>query len=96
MPHWLTRVERLLRFWHPESLVSGRHKYEWYRIWAATHFAGFIRETLLNTQADYTRYFDYPSISKMVKRHTAGTHNYLNEINKALTIELVFSSLLKP
>ena len=95
MPHWLTRIERSLGFWHLERLLSGRHKYEWYRIWTATHFADFIRETLLNPQAGYTRYFDYHALSKMVKRHTAGTHNYLNEINKALTIELVCSSLLK-
>jgi len=95
MPHWLTRIERSLGFWHLERLLSGRHKYEWYRIWAATHFADFIRETLLNPQADYTRYFDYRSLSKMVKRHTAGTHNYLNEINKALTTQLICSSLLR-
>lgn len=94
-PHWLTRIERSLALCHPERLLSGRHKYEWYRIWAATHFADFIREILLNPQAEYTRYFDYSALSKMVKRHTAGTHNYLNEINKALTIELVCSSLLK-
>ncbi len=94
-PHWLTRVDRSLGSWHPERLLTGRQKFEMYRIWIKTHFASFIRETLLNPQADYTRYFDYRSISKMVKRHTAGTHNYLNEINKALTIELVCSSLLK-
>ena len=94
-PHWLTRVDRSFGFLHPERLLTGRHKYEWYRIWAATHLAGFIRETLLNSQADYTRYFDYHSLSKMVNRHTKGTHNYLDEINKALTIELVCSSLLR-
>jgi asparagine synthase (glutamine-hydrolysing) len=93
-PHWLTRVDRSFRFWHPERLFCGRHKYEWYRIWTTTHLADFIREALLNPQAGYTRYFDYRSLSKMVNRHTAGTHNYLDEINKALTIELVCSSLL--
>jgi asparagine synthase (glutamine-hydrolysing) len=94
-PHWFTRVDRSFGFLHPERLLTGRHKYEWYRIWAATHLAGFIRETLLNSQAGYTRYFDYRSLSKMVNRHTKGTHNYLDEINKALTIELVCSSLLR-
>jgi len=95
IPHRLTRIDQWLRSWHPENLISGRHKYEWYRIWAATHLGSFIRETLLDSQADYTRYFDYRALSKMVKRHTAGTHNYVNEINKALTIELVCLSLLK-
>jgi len=31
----------------------------------------------------------------MVERHIAGTHNYLEEINKALTVQLIFSSLLR-
>src|SRR5262249_6627966 len=88
-PHWFTCVDRSLGFLHPERLLTGRHKYEWYRIWAATHLTGFIRETLLNSQADYTRYFDYRSLSKMVNRHTKGTHNYVGEISKALTTELV-------
>lgn len=95
MPHWLTRIDRSLGFLHPERLLSGRHKYEWYRIWAATHLADFIRGTLLNPQAEYTRYFDYHAISKMVKRHTAGTHNYRNEIDKALTVQLICSALLR-
>src|SRR5438874_1582158 len=94
LPHWLTRIDRSLKFWHLERLLGGRHKYEWYRIWTAARFAPFIRDTLLDSQADYTRYFDYRSLSKMVERHTAGTHNYLNEINKALTIQLTCSSLL--
>jgi len=31
----------------------------------------------------------------MVERHIAGTHNYLEEINRALTVQLVFATLLK-
>lgn len=94
-PHWLTRIDRFLGPWHLERLLSGRQKFEGYRIWIKTHFASFICETLLNPQAAYTQYFDYGAVSKMVNRHIAGTHNHLDEINKALTIELVCSSLLR-
>src|SRR5262249_47275787 len=29
-PHWFTCVDRSLGFLHPERLLTGRHKYEWY------------------------------------------------------------------
>ena len=61
-----------------------------------THLAEFLREVLLNPQARCTEFFDKAWLAKVVGRHTAGTHNYLNEINKMLTVELISSSLLVP
>jgi asparagine synthase (glutamine-hydrolysing) len=94
-PHWLTRLDRRLGFLHLERLLSGRQKWEGYRIWIETEFADFIRGTLFNTRAQFDRYFQRKAVEKMVNQHIAGTHNYLNEINKALTIELVCSTLLR-
>ena len=94
-PHWLTWFDRKLERWHLERLLSGRHKCEAYRIWVKTAFAPFLRDTLCDPQADYTQFFNYQTVRKMVDRHIAGTHNYLGEINKALTVQLIFSSLLK-
>ena len=94
-PHWITRVDRKLEPWHLERLLSGRQKWEGYRIWIKTAFAPFLRDTLSNPNAEYTRFFDYQTVLKMVDRHIAGTHNYIDEINKAVTIQLIFSSLLK-
>ncbi len=94
-PHWVTWLDRKLERWHLERLLSGRQKWEGYRIWIKTAFAPFVRETLSDPQAEYTRFFDYRTVHKMVERHIAGTHNYLEEINKALTVQLIFSSLLK-
>jgi asparagine synthase (glutamine-hydrolysing) len=94
-PHWVTRLDRMLERWRLERLFAGRQKWEAYRIWIKTHFSEFIKEQLLNSRADYTRYFDYGLVSRMATRHIAGTHNYLNEINKALTLQLICSSLLR-
>jgi asparagine synthase (glutamine-hydrolysing) len=94
-PHWLTWFDRKLEHLHLERLLSGRQKWEAYRIWIKTAFAPFLRETLCDSQAGYTQFFDYQTTRKMVERHIAGTHNYLEEINKALTVQLIFSSLLK-
>ena len=59
-------------------------------------FADFIQQTLLNPKAQFAQFFNSKTVEEMVRRHIAGTHNYLNEINKVLTVELICSSLLKP
>jgi asparagine synthase (glutamine-hydrolysing) len=95
-PHWLTRVDRALAKLRLEKILSGRQKWEGYRLWIKTHFSEFIQETLLNPQANYTRHFEKTTVERMVRGHVAGTHNYFNEINRALTIELIYSTLLNP
>jgi asparagine synthase (glutamine-hydrolysing) len=95
-PHWATRVDHWLRGLRLERILAGRQKFEAYRIWVPLYLGDFVRETLLDSNAKYTRYFERASVEKMVKRHLAGTHNYLDEINKLLTIELIHSSLLNP
>jgi asparagine synthase (glutamine-hydrolysing) len=94
-PHWATRLDSKLERWHLERLLSGRQKWEGYRIWLKTAFAPFLRDMLSDSKADYTRFFDYKTVLQMVERHTAGTHNYLEELNKVLTVQLIFSSLLR-
>jgi asparagine synthase (glutamine-hydrolysing) len=93
-PHWLTWADRKLEKLRLERILSGRQKYEGYRIWFKTHFAGFLRDTLLNPAAHCTQFFDRASVVRVVTGHTAGNHNYLNEVNKMLTVELICSSLL--
>jgi asparagine synthase (glutamine-hydrolysing) len=95
-PHWLTRVDRSLGKLRLERVMAGRVKFENYRIWIKTHFADSIREILLNPQARCIDFFDKQSVARVVARHTAGTHNYLSEIKKMMTIELICSSLLAP
>ena len=95
LPHWLTWIDRRLEKLKPERLFAGRQKYEAYRIWFKTNFAWFIRDTLLSPRAHCTEFFDKNGLEKVVGRHLAGTHNYLREINKMLTVELIYSSLLK-
>src|SRR5437588_300050 len=95
-PHWLTRIDRKLEKLRPERILSGRQKFKGYRIWIKTHFTDFIQQTLLNPKAQFAQFFNSKTVEEMVRRHIAGTHNYLNEINKVLTVELICSSLLKP
>jgi hypothetical protein len=95
-PHWVTRVDRALAKLRLEKILSGRQKWEGYRLWIKTHFSEFIQETLLNPQANYTRHFEKRTVERMLRGHVAGTHNYLNEIDRALTVELIYATLLNP
>jgi len=94
-PHWMTRLDRTLAGLHLERLFGGRQKWEAYRIWIKTHMADFVQSTLLNPQAEYTEYFDYATMSRMIRQHVAGTHNYMREINRALSLQLIHATLLK-
>jgi asparagine synthase (glutamine-hydrolysing) len=93
-PHWLTWIDRKLEKLKLEKIVAGREKFEGYRIWIKSHLADFVIQTLSNPNAHYAQFFDRRTVENMVARHVAGTHNYLNEINKVLTIELIYLSLL--
>ena len=95
-PHWMTRLDRVLEPLSPERILAGRQKWEGYRIWIRTHFADFVRDTLFAPGAQYKTFLNQQTVEAMVGRHLAGTHNYLNEINRALTLEILCSSLLKP
>lgn len=93
-PHWMTWVDRKLEKLQPERILAGRQKFEYYRIWAKTHFADFIQDTLLSPGAFCATFFNRASLTSAVRGHLAGTHNYMSEINKALTLELMHSTLL--
>ncbi len=93
-PHWLTRIDRKLANLRLERIIFGRQKFEGYRIWMKTHLADYLRDVLLRPSAQLGDFFDREEVSKAVNGHLAGTHNYIFEINKMLTIELICSSLL--
>jgi asparagine synthase (glutamine-hydrolysing) len=95
-PHWATRLDRSLESLRLERIFAGRKKWEGYRIWIRTRFADFIRDTLLSRNAFFSRFFDMKMAERMISRHIGGTHNYLNEINRLLTVELIHLTLLRP
>lgn len=95
-PHWATRVDRALEGWGLERLLSGRQKWEGYRIWLKTDFSEFVNDTLRRSSARYGDYFDRATVLRMLEGHVKGTHNYLVELNRALTVELACSTLLGP
>lgn len=93
-PHWLTWIDRKLSKLKLERVIFGRQKFEGYRIWMKTHLADYLRDVLLRPSAQLSDFFDRDAVFNAVTGHLAGTHNYIFEINKMLTVELICSSLL--
>jgi asparagine synthase (glutamine-hydrolysing) len=94
MPHWLTKIDTVCN-----SLVRGRRflgsqKFEYYRIWFRDELSGYVKEILLDERTARRPYFDAKALRMMVDTHTKGTRNYMNEINRALSLELLCRAMI--
>lgn len=95
LPHWLTRLDTMcLAINGGRPLVGGSQKFEYYRIWYQRELSGYVKEVLLDPKTAARPYFDRKFLETMVRRHTRGTHNYMNEINKAMSLELTHRLLI--
>jgi hypothetical protein len=69
--------------------VLGYQKFEYYRIWFRNELSSYIKEILLDKQTASRQYFDKDFLEIMLYKHIKGSRNYLNEINKAMAVELI-------
>jgi len=89
LPHWMSRPDAMLSPFHPERLILGHHKYLHYRLWFRNELSGYVREMLLDRRTGSRPYFNKKFVGHMVVAHLQGNGNYTNEINKAITTELL-------
>jgi asparagine synthase (glutamine-hydrolysing) len=89
MPHWLARLDRVLRPLHPERLFLGRHKFYHFRVWYRDVLARYVEAMLLDRRALTRPYLDPQRVEAMVVGHGRGDANYTSEIHKLLTLELI-------
>ncbi len=95
LPHWLTRFDSLcLTINGGKPLLGQSQKFEFYRGWYHRQAANYVKEILLDPRALQRPYYDRKYLERMVQTHTRGTHNYTNEITKALSLELTHRLLL--
>ena len=76
-------------------LFLGVADYRHYRIWTRDALAGYIKAVLLDDRTLSRPYWNRGYLEKAVKDHIAGRKNRLNEITKALSIELVHRTLIE-
>ena len=91
-PHWLVRVEHALPL---DRLILGRNKIEHYRLWFHGELSGYVQDVLLERRTLERPFWEGKRLRKMVEQHVKGVGNYLAEINKVLTIELVWRLLVE-
>jgi asparagine synthase (glutamine-hydrolysing) len=95
MPDWLATISR---FGISEILSKsflGRHKFQHFRLWSQKYFAGYITDVLLKGLDDLGDFFVRRNVEDMVSAHLSGTQNYIDEIDKLLTLTLAYGNLLK-
>jgi asparagine synthase (glutamine-hydrolysing) len=89
MPQWLARIDHGLSRLRLERLFLGRHKVFHFRVWYRDALAGYLREMLLDSRSLSRPYIERKGLEAMVRGHLNGDRNYVNEIHKALTLELL-------
>lgn len=95
LPHWLTRVDSVLLSVNGGRPVLGQsQKFEFYRGWYHRQLAGYVRDILLDSRTMQRPYYDRKYLEMIVRTHTKGTHNFTDEITKALSLELMHRLLL--
>lgn len=94
MPHQYSKIGAILERLHVHQLFFGRHFMTNYRAWFRNELKDYIRDVLLNSRAAIRDYINNGVLEKMVNSHIKGESCYLNEINKALTAELIHKQLI--
>lgn len=82
------RVARLDRFQWSRA-VMGYDKFLFYRVWFRRELAGYLREVLLDRRTLERPYWNRRYIETMVSDHIDGRGNYLLDISKVLTLEMI-------
>jgi hypothetical protein len=87
-PRWMAPITTHVPFL--ERAFLGRDKFQHFRLWTRTRFAHLVREVLLRDGAETLgQWFDMKRMSDMVADHIAGRANYIDEIDKAMTLALL-------
>ena len=94
LPHWMTWLDSMLKAVGLGQRILGEQKFERYRMWFRDELSSYAKEILLDHRTLSRPYFEKKALEDMVDKHTKGTHNYMNEINKALSIELMHRLLI--
>ncbi|MDD5203883.1 MAG: asparagine synthase-related protein, partial [Desulfobacterales bacterium] len=89
MPRWLSRWDKALKRLHYERLILGRYKFHQFRRWFQGELAGYLREMVLDKRTLGRPFLNPKRLEGMVHKHIRGDENYLNELDKILSVELV-------
>jgi len=90
MPQWMEQMHHLLGPLQPEKLLIGRHRFTHFRIWFRNEIAAYLKDILLDPLTAQRPYLNGRFLETLVLRHIKGDRNYTSEIEKVLTMELIY------
>jgi len=94
LTHWVARMDSTLSPLGLDRLVRGRSFFRHYRTWFRDELSGYLCDMLLDERTLQRPYWDRHFIQRMVADHVSGRANYLAEIRKVLTVELIHRHLI--
>lgn len=95
IPHWLSKLDFAFKSLQPERLILGRYQYVHPRVWFRDKLSNYVRDILLDSRTAKRQFFNRKFLEEMITGHIEGKRNYVNEINKALTVELIHRLLIE-
>ena len=87
MPQWVARLTHCAPWLSPESYFLGRHKFQHFRLWLRKELSEYVRDVVQSAR-QFTDYFAPQDLESMVEAHLEGRGNYVDEIDKVMTIAL--------
>lgn len=95
MPDWLAYLSSIGLDGSLEKMFIGRNKFQHFRPWSRNEFSNYIKELLLQGSTDLGGLFVKPRIEQIVHDHLGGRRNYLEEIDKIMTLTLAYRTILR-
>jgi hypothetical protein len=93
--HPVARVDRPFAHLGLQRVLMGWAGFVHYRTWFRQQLAGYVRDLLLDKRTLERPYWDAAVLRRMVRDHLEGRANYLVELRKAMTLELIHRTLLE-
>jgi asparagine synthase (glutamine-hydrolysing) len=87
MPNLVASISGRMPWVNPEKILLGRHKFQHYRRWICNELSDYVRDCLSSNSMLQVP-IEKKYIDKMINSHIRGRGNYVDEIDKALTLVL--------
>jgi asparagine synthase (glutamine-hydrolysing) len=94
-PGWLLKCETPMRVLGVPRYMLGYQKFEHYRVWYRDNLSSYIADILLDPRTLQRPFIDGKKLKKAVQEHIAGTANHYNLLERALTFEHIFRTLIE-
>lgn len=95
MPNWMAAITRFGIRNIIETTVLGSDKFQHFHTWSHKYLGEYIRDVISSDRIDIGGLFIKRQIENMIRDHVSGKSNFINEIDKILTLFLASQTFFK-